>query len=94
MLRVFSAPWWKPSASGPATSSIASWREGIPVEGIIGLGGVAKKSPYVMQTLANVLNRPIQIARSEQTCALGAAMFAAVAGGYSRRCTGGGFRDG
>jgi L-ribulokinase len=58
--------------------------EGIPVEGIIGLGGVAKKNPFVMQTLANVLNRPIQIARSEQTCALGAAMFAAVAAGEYR----------
>jgi len=55
--------------------------EGIPVEGVIGLGGVAKKSPYVMQTLADVLNRPIQVARSEQTCALGAAMFAAVVAG-------------
>jgi L-ribulokinase len=55
--------------------------ESIPVEGIIGLGGVAKKAPFVMQTLANVLNRPIRIARSEQTCALGAAMFAAVAAG-------------
>ena len=53
--------------------------EGIPVEGIIGLGGVAKKSPFVMQTLADVLDRPIRIVRSEQTCALGPAMFAAVA---------------
>ncbi len=53
--------------------------EGVPVKGIIGLGGVAKKSGFVMQTLANVLNRPIQVAQSEQTCALGAAMFAAVA---------------
>ena len=52
---------------------------GVPVEGIIGLGGVAKKSPYVMQTLADVLQRPVRIVRSEQTCALGAAMFAAVA---------------
>jgi L-ribulokinase len=51
--------------------------EGIPIKGIIGLGGVAKKSPFIMQTMANVLNRPIRIARSEQTCALGAAMFAA-----------------
>ncbi len=55
--------------------------EGVPIEGIIGLGGVAKKSPFIMQTLADVLNRPIRIARSEQTCALGAAMFAATAAG-------------
>ncbi len=55
--------------------------EGIPIEGIIGLGGVAKKSPFIMQVMANVLNRPIRIARSEQTCALGAAMFAATAAG-------------
>ncbi|OAV45297.1 ribulokinase [Lewinella sp. 4G2] len=55
--------------------------EGIPVEGIIGLGGVAQKSPYVMQTMADILNRPIRIVASEQTCALGAAMFAAVGAG-------------
>jgi L-ribulokinase len=53
--------------------------EGIPIEGIIGLGGVAKKSPFIMQTMADILNRPIKIAASSQTCALGAAMFAAVA---------------
>ncbi len=55
--------------------------EGIPIEGIIGLGGVAKKSPFIMQTMADILNRPIKIANSEQTCALGAAMFAATAAG-------------
>jgi L-ribulokinase len=55
--------------------------EGIRIEGIIGLGGVAKKSPYVMQTLANVLNMPIKIAKSDQVCATGAAMFAATAAG-------------
>ncbi|MEO0339275.1 MAG: ribulokinase, partial [Bacteroidota bacterium] len=56
-------------------------QEGIAIEGIIGLGGVAKKSPFIMQTMASVLNRPIKIAASEQTCALGAAMFAATAAG-------------
>ena len=55
--------------------------EGIRIEGIIGLGGVAKKSPFVMQTLANVLGMPIKIAESEQVCATGAAMFAATACG-------------
>jgi L-ribulokinase len=55
--------------------------EGIPVKGLIGLGGVARKSPYIMQTMANVMNRPLRIHKSEQTCALGAAMFAATMAG-------------
>lgn len=55
--------------------------EGVAVCGLIGLGGVARKSPYIMQTMANVMNMPIKIHRSEQTCALGAAMFAATAAG-------------
>lgn len=56
--------------------------QGVPIEGVIGLGGVAKKSPFIMQTMADVLGRPIRIATSEQTCALGAAMFAATAAGH------------
>jgi L-ribulokinase len=55
--------------------------QGIPVKGLIGLGGVAKKSPYIMQTMADVMNMPIRIHKSEQTCAIGAAMFAATAAG-------------
>lgn len=55
--------------------------EGIPVKGLIGLGGVARKSPYIMQMMADVMNMPIRIHKSEQTCALGAAMFAATAAG-------------
>jgi len=55
--------------------------EGINIEGIIALGGVAKKSPFVMQIVADILNMPILVARSEQTCALGSAMAAAVAAG-------------
>ena len=56
-------------------------REGIPIKQVIGIGGVAKKSAFVMQTLADVLDRPIKIAVSEQAPALGAAMYAAVAAG-------------
>ena len=55
--------------------------EGVPIQGLIGLGGVSRKAPFVMQTLADVLNRPIRIAATEQTCALGAAMFGATAAG-------------
>jgi L-ribulokinase len=59
--------------------------EGVPVKGLIGLGGVARKSPYIMQVMADVINMPIRIHRSEQTCALGAAMFAATAAGLYAR---------
>jgi L-ribulokinase len=55
--------------------------EGVPIHQVIAIGGVAKKSSFVMQTLADVLNMPIKVAASEQACALGAAMFAAVAAG-------------
>jgi L-ribulokinase len=59
--------------------------EGIPVKGLIGLGGVAKKSPFIMQMMADIMNMPIRIHRSEQTCAAGAAMFAATAAGIYKR---------
>jgi L-ribulokinase len=55
--------------------------EGIPVKGVIAMGGVAKKSSYVMQVMATILNQPVRIHKSEQTCAIGAAMFAATAAG-------------
>jgi L-ribulokinase len=55
--------------------------QGLIIHGIIALGGVAKKSPFVMQVLSDVLNMPIKVVRSENTCALGAAMFASVSAG-------------
>lgn len=59
--------------------------QGVPVEGLIGVGGVARKSPFIMQMMADVINMPLKIHRSEQTCAAGAAMFAAtVAGIYDK----------
>ncbi len=60
-------------------------REGVEIKEVIGLGGVAKKSPFVMQTLADVLNMPIKVARTEQTCAFGAAMFASVVAGVHNK---------
>lgn len=61
--------------------------QGLSIESINAIGGISKKAPYVMQTLADVLNMPIRVIRSEQTCALGAAMFAAVAAGIYKNIT-------
>ena len=55
--------------------------EGITIKNVVALGGVAKKSPFVMQVMCDVLNMPIKVATSEQTPALGAAMLASVASG-------------
>lgn len=55
--------------------------EGVPIESIVVIGGISKKSDYVMQTCADVWNCPIDVLESEQSCALGAAIMAAVAAG-------------
>jgi L-ribulokinase len=55
--------------------------EGIPIEGIRAVGGVARKSSLVMQIVADVLDMPINVLGSDQSVALGAAMFAAVIAG-------------
>lgn len=59
--------------------------QGIPVKGLIALGGIPRKSPFVMQVMADVIGMPIKVHRSEQTCAIGAAMFAATAAGRFSR---------
>jgi L-ribulokinase len=58
--------------------------EGVKIDGVIATGGVAKKNPYVMQIVADVLNMPIRVAASDQTCALGSAMAASVVAGIHK----------
>ncbi|MEQ8849723.1 ribulokinase [Botrimarina sp.] len=53
---------------------------GVAVREVINCGGIAEKNPLVMQIYADVCNRPMKVSRSAQTCALGAAIFGAVAG--------------
>jgi Ribulose kinase len=55
--------------------------EGVTISKIIAVGGISKKSPYVMQTLSDVLGAEIVIAESNQSCALGSCIFASTAAG-------------
>jgi L-ribulokinase len=55
--------------------------EGVTVNEIGAIGGIARKSSFVMQTCADIINKPIKISESDQACALGSAILAAVAAG-------------
>jgi len=55
--------------------------EGIAINSVVVIGGISKKSDFVMQVCADVWNCPIDVLESEQSCALGAAIFAATVGG-------------
>ena len=55
--------------------------EGLRIDTILAVGGISKKSRFVMQTMADVIGVPIRVVRSTQACALGSAMNAAVAAG-------------
>lgn len=57
---------------------------GVAVREIVACGGIAEKNPLIMQMLADICGCPIKISRSSQTCALGGAIFGAVAGGAYR----------
>jgi L-ribulokinase len=54
---------------------------GVRVHEVVNTGGLAVKNAALMQIYADVLGRPMKVAHSDQTCALGAAMFGAVAAG-------------
>jgi len=54
---------------------------GVPVREIVNCGGLAVKNPLLMQIYADVTGRPMKVSTSEQTPALGAAIFAAVSAG-------------
>ena len=54
---------------------------GVAVRELYACGGLPYKNKLLMQIFADVAGRPIRVARSEQTCALGSAMFGALAAG-------------
>jgi L-ribulokinase len=55
--------------------------EGVRIDAVTALGGVPKRSPFIMQVVADVMGVPIRVPRADQPCALGAAMFAATVAG-------------
>ncbi len=54
---------------------------GVPVKEIVNCGGLASKNPFLMQVYADITGRPMETSKSEQTPALGAAIFGAIAAG-------------
>jgi L-ribulokinase len=54
---------------------------GLPIREVVACGGLAEKSPLIMQIYADVTGRRFKLSASDQTPALGSAMFGAVAAG-------------
>ncbi len=57
---------------------------GVKVEDVVNCGGLATKNPFLMQIYADITGRPMKLSRSDQTCALGAAIFGAVVAGKEK----------
>ncbi len=54
---------------------------GVKIEQVVNCGGIAEKNAMLMRIYADVTGRTMRVSRSSQTCALGAAIFGAVAAG-------------
>jgi L-ribulokinase len=54
---------------------------GLAVERVVACGGIPAKNPLLMQIYADVTGKTVEVSRSDQTCALGAAMAGAVVAG-------------
>lgn len=69
------------TAYGTKTIIDAFKNNGVEVNEFYAAGGIAQKDPMMMQIYADVINMPIYIAGSDQSAALGSAIFGAVAAG-------------
>lgn len=54
---------------------------GVQINEVINTGGLSIKNATLMQCYADIIGKPMKVSQSEQTCALGAAIFAAAAAG-------------
>lgn len=71
------------TAYGTATIIKAFESNGVFINELYACGGLPERNSLLMQIYADVTDKPIRIAASPQTPALGSAMFAAVAAGSS-----------
>jgi L-ribulokinase len=62
---------------------------GLTIDQFVACGGIAEKSPVLMQLFADISGRPVHVPGSTQIPARGAAMFGAVAAGTSGPRSGG-----
>jgi len=56
---------------------------GVEVNEVINTGGLSLKNPTLMQIYADVIGKPMRVSSVDQTCAMGAGLFGAVAAGYA-----------
>ena len=70
-------------ATAFATKAIIDHLEknGVEIDRLVGIGGISQKSPFVMQMLADVMNREVVVAGCPQACAMGAVVYASVIAG-------------
>lgn len=54
---------------------------GVKIDEVINTGGLSIKNATLMQCYADIIGKPMKVSQSEQTCALGAAIFGATAAG-------------
>lgn len=57
---------------------------GVPINELYACGGIVKKNPMMMQIYADITDKEIFVGASDQTPALGSAMFGAVAAGAEK----------
>lgn len=68
-----------------ARAIIERYKEyGVPVDRIICCGGIAEKNAMLMQIYADITGCTMQVSSSDQTCALGSALSAAVIAGEAK----------
>ncbi len=71
------------TAFGTRTIIEAFTEAGVPVHDLT-IGGGLVRNPFVLQVYADVLDRPLRVVDTEHSCAVGAAIHAAVAAGAYR----------